>query len=142
MKIIHHAIGKMHKPDFGYLILRIAIGIVFIVQGWGKITHIEMVVGFFGQIGFSAWLAYFVAYAEFIGGAALVLGLFTRAAAVLIAIIMAVAVKVLFAQGFSLANGGYEYPFMLMCTAIAIALFGAGKYSLDAMCKCKCEVHR
>ncbi len=142
MKIIHHTIEKMHKPDVGYLILRIAIGIVFIVSGWNKIANIDMVIGFFGKIGFAAWMAYFVAYAEFIGGVALVLGLFTRAAAVLIAIIMAVAVKVLFAQGFSLANGGYEYPFMLMLTAIAIVLFGAGKYSIDNFINCNCEKHR
>ncbi len=136
MNTIHKAIHKLHNPDLGILFLRVAVGIVFIHAGWGKVTDVASVAGFFGGIGIPAWLAYVVAYTEFIGGMLLVGGLFVRYAGILLAIIMLVATfKVHWANGFGLAKGGYEYTFLLFFLCLTIITSGAGKYSIAGLLK-------
>lgn len=131
--------GKLNNHNLASLFLRLAVGAVFINAGWMKVTDMEMVVGFFGQIGFPAFLAYFVSYAELVGGLLLVAGFLTRYASVVLAVIMLVACFVLSSKGFSLANGGYEYPFVLMFASLALVTLGSGKYSLEALCCTKCK---
>ncbi|MCW2247089.1 putative oxidoreductase [Azospirillum fermentarium] len=69
---------------------------------------------------------------EFFGGLALVLGLLTRPAALAVAALMGVAVvQVHLGNGFFWTSGGYEYPLMWGLTAVAIALKGGDRFSLD-----------
>lgn len=127
---------RIHNMDLGHLLVRIAMGIIFIQHGWMKVTGMEGTIGFFDTLGFPAFLAYFVAYLEVIGGAALILGVLTRYAAVLLAITMAVAVfKVHLANGFSVSTGGYEFALVLMLGSLAIAFMGAGAYAIDRLWK-------
>lgn len=127
---------RIHNMDLGHLLVRIAMGIVFIQHGWMKVNGMEGTIGFFDTLGFPAFLAYFVAYLEVIGGAALILGVFTRYAAILLAITMAVAVfKVHFANGFSVSAGGYEFALVLMLGSLAIAFMGAGSYAVERFFK-------
>lgn len=131
-------IHKLHNPDVGTLLLRFALAAVFIHAGWFKVNDMEMVVGAFGSMGFHPVLAYFVAYAEFIGGIALLLGVFVRYVGIIFTVIMAVATfKVHFANGFGLSTGGYEYVFVLMLISAAMVTLGAGKYSLACVLKGK-----
>jgi putative oxidoreductase len=130
--------NRLHNPDLGILFIRIALAAVFINAGWFKVNNIDMVVTGFASMGFSSFLAYLVAYAEFLGGILLLLGILARYTGVVIAIIMFVAMtKVHFANGFSLANKGYEYVLVLMLCALAIVVLGAGKYSLTSLFKKK-----
>lgn len=136
MNKIHTLIHKLHSTDAASLFIRIAVGVVFIYAGWFKIQNMEMVVGGFATVGIPAALAYFVAYAEFISGIAVLIGIFVRYFSILIAIIMVVAFfKVHLANGFSMANGGYEYVFVLFFSALALLTLGAGKYSLAGFLK-------
>lgn len=130
MTKIHELTHKVHNPDFGILMIRLALGAVFLNSAILKLSNIEAVIGFFGMIGFAPWLAYFVSYVEFIAGICFVLGIFTRYAAVFTAVFMIVATKLVFANGFSLANGGYEYTFVLCLASVALITFGSGRYSL------------
>lgn len=131
MNSIHEALHRMHNPDLGVLLVRIALGSVFINAGWLKVANMGFVVEGFGSIGIPAFLAYVVAYGELLGGILFILGIFVRYAGILIAIIMTVALfKVHFLNGFSLQNNGYEYVLVLLLGSIAMITFGAGKYSL------------
>ena len=75
---------------WGLTILRVVIGLVFFVHGFQKL----FVMGFGGVAGFLAPLgvpaaglfAVIVTLVEFLGGLALILGLFTRVAALLLAV--------------------------------------------------------
>lgn len=70
---------------------------------------------------------------EFFGGLLLVLGLFTRPAALLAAILLFTALIVVhIPQGFFWTNGGVEYPLMWALLAVAIFLRGGGTCSLDS----------
>ncbi|MCE9548866.1 DoxX family protein [Candidatus Nomurabacteria bacterium] len=129
--MIHSMLHRLHNTDLGILLIRIAIGVVFINAGWLKVSSMEQVVTGFGSIGIPAFLAYFVAYAEFLGGILFVLGLFVRYVGVITSVIMLVALfKVHFVNGFSLANGGYEYVLVLLLGSLAMVTLGAGSYSL------------
>ncbi len=68
---------------------------------------------------------------EFFGGLALVLGLFTRPAALAVAVVMGVALTTHIPSGFFWTEGGIEYPLMWGILAIAIMLRGGAELSLD-----------
>jgi len=68
---------------------------------------------------------------EFVGGIALILGLFTRFFAAAAAVEMLVITVLYWKAGFSLLNRGYEYPLLRGLICFAIALRGGGPYSLD-----------
>lgn len=123
-------LNRLHNPDLGIFLLRLALGVVFLNAGWLKFTNIDMTIGFFAKIGFPASLAYLVTYVELLGGLAFILGILVRYFGFALAINMLVATKLLFSHGFSLANGGYEYTFVLMLGSLALITLGAGKYSL------------
>lgn len=125
--------GEQGK-DVALLLLRLALGSVFLAHGIQKLTEIEGTIGFFGSIGFAPWIAWFVAIVETTTGILMITGLMTNIAAWLMVIILAVAiVKVHLVNGF-IGKSGYEYPLFMMLTAIAVAHLGHGKY---ALCKHK-----
>ena len=82
---------------------------------------------------FTSPIAYVVAAVETLSGLAMLLGVFTGAAGVLIAIVMACAIYfVKFSKGFS---GGWEFDLTLLLAALGVALSGSGKYSLGSYLK-------
>lgn len=121
---------------WGLTILRIVIGIVFIAHGWQKLfmNGIDGTAGFFGQIGVPApaIMAVIVTAIELLGGIALVLGFFTRYAALLLAGDMLVAtLMVHLPNGFFASDGGYEFTLTLLAASLALALSGGGEAALD-----------
>jgi hypothetical protein len=73
-----------------------------------------------------------VAWGEFIGGLALLIGLLTRLAAIGEMIIQAGAIYIVtWVQGFSSPSGGYEYNVSLLAMCLALVLLGGGTLSVD-----------
>ena len=122
------------------LILRIPVGLVLAAHGAPKLFGWG---GGYGLGGTAQWLSsigiepsYLMALlaggAEFFGGLALVLGLFTRPAALVAAFTMLVAIfSVHIENGLFAADGGYEYALILMMALIALAVQGGGYFSID-----------
>jgi putative oxidoreductase len=129
------------KKDLALMLVRVAVALVFTYHGWMKVSGMEGTLGFFASLGIPAVLTYFVAYVEFLGGLALLAGLFTRYIAPIFAVIMVFAIYLVhFSKGFNNMAGGYEFPLTLLLSSIALAIAGAGAYSLDQkMCKCGCK---
>src|SRR5882672_10449969 len=73
---------------------RLALGVVFVQTGWGKLHSLDQVTAFFQSLGIpgAAVQAPFVAGVEFVGGLLLIAGLATRLAAVPLAGTMVVAI--------------------------------------------------
>jgi len=122
--------------DKGLFLLRLGLGIVFVMHGWQKLFVFghEGLTGFFAAAGipFPAVNAVIATAVELGGGLALIAGLGTRIAGVLLSFTMLVAVAVVhLPNGFFLPNG-YEFALTLLLANGAIALTGAGGYSLDA----------
>jgi putative oxidoreductase len=84
-----------HFAWAGPLIMRLIVGYVFMLSGWGKLTNLPQVTQNFVDWGipFPSILTPFVSGVEFFGGAMLILGLFTRIPAAMLAVVMVVAIK-------------------------------------------------
>ncbi len=116
----------------GLLVLRAALGLIFITHGYPKLirSNVEMQ-HFFVQLGLPAQFVYVAGVIEAFGGGLLVLGLFTRPAALLLAIEMSVAIWKAHSSGGILAVHLYEFPFALAAGCLALATVGAGGFSVD-----------
>jgi putative oxidoreductase len=116
------------------LVARITLGVVFIESGWGKLQHIDKVIGFFTSLGLPApaFQAHLVATSELVFGVLLLVGLLTRLAAIPLCIIMVVAIitaRVEELHGFSDLAGFSEFLYLILLFWLVIA--GAGSLSLD-----------
>lgn len=120
----------LNKNEFGTFLLRIMLGLVFLANGVTKFQGgIENTVGWFESIGIPGFMAYVVAIIELVGGIALILGLGTKIAAVLMGIIMLGAI---FTAKLSLGFlNGYVYDLVLLVISIHLVLNGSKLYSLD-----------
>lgn len=122
--------GQNKFNDLAPLLLRIGVGIIFIIAGWGKLTGIEGVQGFFGDLGIPlpGLMAWVVAIVEFFGGLMVLLGAYIRIPALLLAFTMVVALLTTKLGGeFSAAR----LDIMLLLTSLALFFLGSGKYSVD-----------
>lgn len=118
---------KWFTKDIAILIIRLAVGAVFITHGVSKLMHMGSTVGFFNSLGISAFWAYVVAIVETLGGLSVLVGVFIVPASVLLSVIMLVAIfGVKWKMGFS---GGYEFDVTVLATLLGLIGLGAGKYS-------------
>ena len=117
-------------------ILRVVAGFLFAAHGWQKFSEFTIpgTQAAFTQMGVPAAqvAAPVVATLELVGGIALILGVLTRVFAALLAVDMLGALFLVHASaGVFAATGGYELVLILAAAALAVALVGAGKVSVD-----------
>jgi putative oxidoreductase len=124
------------RASCGLTVLRVVVGIVFLAHGWQKMFGFKipgvtrMVTGL--GIPMPGFFAVVLTLVELLGGIALILGVATRVAAVLLAIDMTVAIlKVHLPHGFFAQGGGYEFALTLLAATVCLALAGAGSVSVD-----------
>ncbi len=124
------------------LLSRIAIGLIFIQSGWGKLHHLDKVIQFFTSLGIPApqLQAPFVAGVELVGGSLVLIGLFTRVASV--PLIGTMVVAILTAKRGDIHELGDllfmpEYLFILLLLWLIIK--GAGSLSVDCVLAKKCS---
>ena len=132
--------------DLALTILRVVSGTIFAAHGAQKlfVYGLDGVAGSFGQMGIplAGIVGPAVAFLEFFGGLALVLGLLTRPVAVgLAAVMLGALFSVHLPAGFFLPNG-YEFVLALFGAAATLAVTGAGRLSLDALLLARRREHR
>ncbi len=125
-----------HLIHKGLLLVRVLIGITFIIHGFPKLTGGVETWTFLGgamkNIGidfFPAFWGFLCAIAEFFGGIFLALGLFARISSAALFLTMMIATLFHFAQGdsFDVSSHAIECGIIFL----GFVLMGAGKYSLD-----------
>lgn len=108
-----------------------------LMHGWEKVVHPGNLHAFalgVAHMGIPGWLGYVAAFTELLGGAALILGLFTVIATIGIAIDMAVAVLfVHLHNGLTGSPGhpGFEFPLSLFVLALMLLADGPGWLAID-----------
>ena len=124
------------SSSWGLTFLRIAVGVVFLMHGGQKlfIYGIPGVAGNFEKMGIPQPMisAVVVTLVEFLGGLALILGILTRYAALLIAFDMLVAMLLVHLKGGFFLPRGFEYPLVLLAANLTLALSGPGALALGS----------
>jgi putative oxidoreductase len=120
------------KP-LGLLVLRVALGASFIFHGYPKLSEPARALKAFPGYGFPSYFAYISGILEVFGGGLLIVGLFTRGVALLLAIEMGLVLgRTILPSVGIYAFGRYEIPFLLGAMALALSTTGAGSLSIDA----------
>ena len=121
------------------LLIRLAAGLIFFTQGILKYTDPQMGVLRFTRIGFPHpyFVAHFVGAFEIVCGFLLLLGLWTRAAAVPLLIVIATAIATTKIPELFRVNQGFWYmvsdartDFAMFCSLLFLILAGGGAWSL------------
>lgn len=117
-------------------ILRVIVGFLFAAHGWQKFNQFTIAgtQAAFSKMGVPAAdaVAPVVATLELVGGIALILGVLARVFAILLALNMLGALFLVHAPAGVFAEaGGFELVLLLAGAALAVALTGAGRLSVD-----------
>lgn len=123
--------------DIGRLLLRLTVGIIVLLYGFHKVKYgLGHIPHTLNNHGLPPFLAYGVYLTEVIAPLMIIIGLYTRPAAALIALHMLLAIVLVHSSRLLLVNSngglviGLEY--MLLAAAACIALIGAGRFSLNS----------
>ena len=120
--------------DAAQMGMRTAIGVIFIVHGFGK----------FGNPGFGGWISSMgipaemqipIALAEFIPGILLIIGVLTRISASLISIVMLGAIFLVKGASSLTGEHGYEFDLILLAACLVVIVAGPGRVSLSYVFK-------
>jgi putative oxidoreductase len=133
-----HLSSSLESPFL--LAVRLYWGWQFIQTGWGHLTHLDKVTAYFGELGipFPGLNAPFISTLEFVGGMLLAAGLASR----LIAFLLTCNMTVAFITGdrealFSIFSDPDKFyaaaPYTFLIASLLVLIFGAGKFSLDAL---------
>ena len=122
------------------LAVRLYWGWQFMETGWGKLTDIGKVIGYFTDLGIPAPAlnAYFVSALEFGGGALLILGFGSRLIALPLVIDMLAAYITADREAlFSIFSNPDKFtaavPYTFLLASLIVLIFGPGRFSLDAL---------
>ncbi len=126
--------SQRNSQNYGALITRVSLGSILLSHGLLKVFvfTIPGTVGFFASLGLPAIAAYLTIFAEVVGGTAIIVGLYTRLAALLSIPLLLGALWAHAGYGwvFSSEGGGWEFPLLLVVLASAVALQGNGPFAL------------
>lgn len=121
--------------DLGKLVIRSALAILVLLHGISKLTGgIDGITGMVTNAGLPAVFAYGVYVGEVVAPLLVLIGLWTRAAAAVMVVNMVAAIMLAHLPELAQMNkmGGWalELQGMFLFGAIAVALLGAGRYSV------------
>ena len=133
-----HRSGVNLTAPWGIALLRVVTGIIFLMHGQQKLFEFGIggVTGMMTGLGVPApgLMAIVVTLVELVGGLALILGAFTRIAAVLVAIEVLVAFFLVhLPNGFFATTGGVELVLLLATAGVTLLLTGPGALALDSV---------
>jgi len=141
-RLLIPALGGIYEKlsPYSYAFMRFCTGAVLVPHGVQKImtNWAEKGTENIATAGlpFSDVLAYLTVFSESIAAACVALGLFTRAAAVVVWIQMAVIITVFqWKFGYFWTSRGIEYALLWWLLLTAIFFRGGGRYSLDRLLK-------
>lgn len=125
----------------GILLIRLAVGLIFLTQGILKYTDPRMGMLRFTRIGFPHpyFTAHFVGTFEIACGFLVLVGMWTRVASVPLLIVISTAIATTKIPELFRANQGFWYmasdartDFAMLCSLIFLIAAGGGAWSVDA----------
>jgi len=133
---MHHA-GTIDsaREDLGRLVLRVTLALLLLFHGISKLFGgVGFITGMLGKMGLPEAIGYLVYVGEVLAPLLILVGVWTRLAALIVAGNMVVAILLVHTREFftMTGSGGWalELQGMYLFAAIALALLGAGRYSI------------
>jgi putative oxidoreductase len=132
------AVSLLQSPML--LAVRLYWGFQFAQGGWGKLHNLPRIVSYFASLNipFPGFNAPFVSTLELVGGILLMLGLFSRPIALLLAINMLVAYWTGDREALMsiFSDPGKFYvadPYTFLFASLMVLIFGAGLFAVDTL---------
>jgi len=134
LRTMNRLLGK--GSDVGLLILRVGIGVMFMIHGWPKLSggpevwvKLGGAIGVFGITFAPTFWGLMAAVSEFAGGLLLALGLLTRPACVFLlsTMVVAAAMHITKGDGFTV----YSHAMKAGVVFLSLIFVGPGRFSLD-----------
>lgn len=126
----------MLYPDIAKLLLRLTLGVLILFHGIHKLVHgISGVESLNAAADLPAFFAYGVYIGELIAPIFVILGLYARFAAGVIAFNMLMAIYLAYGFSFSLSKFGglsWETPLLFLVMSILVVLLGSGRYAVNS----------
>ena len=124
------------QQDLGKLILRVTLGVLVLLHGIAKLTGgLSGITGMVEAQGLPGFLGYAVLVGEVVAPLMIITGFHARIGALLVAINMLVAIVLVHMGELGSLNGqggwALELQGMFLGTALALALIGPGRYSVN-----------
>jgi uncharacterized membrane protein YphA (DoxX/SURF4 family) len=141
MNSIIHFFNRPARGPASVLLIRVAVGLIFFTQGILKYIDSNLGVVRFTRIGFPHpyFTAHFVGAFEIVCGFLMLLGVWTRATAIPLFIVIVTAITTTKIPELFRANQGFWYmvsdartDFAMLCSLIFLICEGGGAWSLDA----------
>lgn len=125
--------GKCLCSGKALFITRVIVGLLFVMHGYGKITDLSGTTTKFEAMGIflPSITGPLVAFVEFFGGIALILGAYTATVAAALAFIMLGAIL------FVHLKEGWQMPLIYLAALFPLMTMGGGKWALKE-CNCIC----
>jgi putative oxidoreductase len=113
---------------------RLLLAAIFLHEAWAKLTAYDAAVGYMQAFGLPGWLLPFAIAVELVGGILVIAGLYTRVAALALAL-FCVATAVLFHNKFGNRNEllHFEKDLAIAGGFLVLAARGGGAWALDAL---------
>jgi putative oxidoreductase len=135
MRLLNPKYGQL---DLGLLLLRLGIGIMFMLHGWPKIVGGESTWSWLGNqmkyFGINTWPVLWglsAAVAEFVGGIFFALGLLFRPWTIILAFTMVVAAVYHLNTDERFMDASHSIE--LLIVFLAMAIIGPGRFSIDRL---------
>jgi putative oxidoreductase len=116
--------------DVAQMGMRTAMGVIFIVHGFGKFTNPGFG-GWISSMGIPTEMQIPIALAEFIPGILLLVGVLTRISASVISVVMLGAIFLVKGASSLTGEHGYELDLILLAACLVVIVAGPGRISLS-----------
>jgi len=121
------------QSDLAKLVLRLGLGGMMLLHGFGKFNGVGFIVGKLTSVGLPSMLAYGVYIGEILAPLMLILGYYSRIGGWLIVVNMIFAIYLVHMEEiFALTERGVwaiELQMFFLITALAVALLGSGRFA-------------
>lgn len=116
---------------YGIFLLRITLGVLWIVHWWYKVGYkgMDVTEKFFGTLGYPPWLAWVDVSVEMVAFVLLVAGIYVRTVSLALLPIIILATLPWISKGYWFPSGGFEFPLVWCILQVVMALLGPGAFA-------------
>lgn len=128
-----HDEARSQYHMYGHTLLRITIGLLFVIMGISKLTNPSGIIGMLGDVGFPAatFFGWLLLLSELIFGALIFVGYKVRYTAWPLAIILAVAVLTVVIPGEGIGSPSAFFHYISIAALISLAWTGPGEWAIS-----------